>query len=514
MEEKELSRLEGLVDRGLALLRKNALPLLSAIAAGLLAHMFIITNKIPNHDDVMYLFDKGGTVSSGRWGLEIMRLIFPDYSMSWLYGLSSILIMAVAVCFIVRLFEIQNRLSQVLLPALILTFPSQSAIMCYAFTSTCYAVAFLMAVAAAVLLRQGGWKKALVGTLLVFLTLSLYQGFLAITASLLIVLVIKDVMAAGEEDRGGELFKTGLGYVLPLVVAMGLYFISLKLTIPAGGEGLNDYSSATLELGPKPLEGLALAYYMFIFNLTSRYNLLIVSKLSRLLHFVCILIAASGIVYDRIKARNLKTTLVLLLCLALLPLSIGYMYVVVFKDAVHTIVLFGYISLYVLAFVAVERLPKRFKTAGRDLMLLMMTAIVLINVSFANTSYLRLHLKYEGTYSYATILLAQVRSLPGYTEDLKLAVYKYEAQYNGPTEEGVLPDEDFVGLRYGLIDNYQAQERFFEYFLGTQVRMAPADEAEALAYDSRTADMPCYPNEGSIRILDDYVFVKLLEPQE
>ena len=34
-------------------------------------------NKLLNHDEIESLFGKGATITSGRWGLEPVKLLFP-----------------------------------------------------------------------------------------------------------------------------------------------------------------------------------------------------------------------------------------------------------------------------------------------------------------------------------------------------------------------------------------------------------------------------------------------------
>ena len=81
-----------------AAVRRFALPLASFFAVGFLAHMYAFTNKLLNADETAALFSKGATVTSGRWGLEAVKLIFPDVSMPWIYGVISLALIAAAVC--------------------------------------------------------------------------------------------------------------------------------------------------------------------------------------------------------------------------------------------------------------------------------------------------------------------------------------------------------------------------------------------------------------------------------
>lgn len=124
-------------------IREYRIPLISSWIVGLLAHMFMFTNKIVNHDDVLYLFSKGETLVSGRWLLALTGYIFPNCSMPWIYGVLSLAITAATVCLIVKIFDIRSKYLQALLAGLIVSFPAQTSIFCFMFTSAPYALALL-----------------------------------------------------------------------------------------------------------------------------------------------------------------------------------------------------------------------------------------------------------------------------------------------------------------------------------------------------------------------------------
>ncbi len=127
--------------------KRDRLPFFSSLGFGLLAYGFCMLNKIPVGDDLVGLFSKGATTVSGRYGLELLRLVMPDVSMPWIYGLMSILMLSAAVCLIVRLFEIKSQVLQVLLAGVFVSFPAEAGTMLYMFTATPYALALLLTVA-------------------------------------------------------------------------------------------------------------------------------------------------------------------------------------------------------------------------------------------------------------------------------------------------------------------------------------------------------------------------------
>ena len=511
---------ESLLERWLGKLgdvyRENRLPLLSALIAGLLAHMYVLTNNLPNYDGIRYLFGKGETVGSGRWGLVLVQALIPNFTMPWLHGVVSLLMLAVAACLIVRMFAFKSKLAQILLPALILVFPSQIGNFSFMFVASSYALAFLLVVFAVWSARNlRGWRAWLGFVPPLTFALSIYQGYVSIAAGLLLLLLVKDILDAGAEDRSAEIFLRGLRYLLLLAVGAVLYRVSINLALRIEGIDANEYTNEALYMGPGLLKGIATAYSMFVFNLTSRYNMLIVSKFSRALHFLAFLLCGAGLVYSQIRAKKPRQTLLLLLCLLLLPLALCCLYLIIDWGRIHTLVLYGFVCLYVLVLLGLEQLPLRFRNAGKDLGCLALALVVLVNVVYANRSYLQLELHYESAYSLATTLVTQIRSLPGYREDMRVAVYDSASDFLEEIPELFVNDPDIYGVDGQILVHSQfngsTEPLFFRWYLGANMPFAEREEAKALAADERTQDMPLYPNEGSIRIIDDVVYVKFSE---
>ena len=132
----------------LRLIPQWRLPFLASLIWGFLAYTFAFTNKLINHDEVGQLFAKGATVSSGRWGLGFLDVIFPNVSMPWVYGVFTIFFLALSVCLILDLLSVRSRIIQILLAGTIVVFPSVIGLFGYMFTSSSYGLSFLLAVLA------------------------------------------------------------------------------------------------------------------------------------------------------------------------------------------------------------------------------------------------------------------------------------------------------------------------------------------------------------------------------
>lgn len=143
MECERRSLYETVMSKAGSAIREYKVPLAATWIVGLLAHMFMFTNKLLNHDEIVFLFGKGATLESGRWMLAATELIFPNVSMPWIYGVIALAITSLAVCLIIRLLDIRSKVLQALLAGLIVSFPAQTSIFCFMFTSAPYALALL-----------------------------------------------------------------------------------------------------------------------------------------------------------------------------------------------------------------------------------------------------------------------------------------------------------------------------------------------------------------------------------
>ena len=175
-------------------LRQYRTAFLSSLLFGFLAYGFAFTNKLINHDEAHSLFMKGGTVTSGRWGLGALDTIFPNYSMPWIYGIITVVLVAAAICILVSLFGIRNRLLQGLLGGTVMVFPSLIGLFGYMFTSSSFALAIFLAVLSVKLLQgRKLWMILPAGACLV-LSLSIYQSYISLAASLLVLVLIRKLL--------------------------------------------------------------------------------------------------------------------------------------------------------------------------------------------------------------------------------------------------------------------------------------------------------------------------------
>ena len=503
MENRQYSYTErlGLWLRGLYL--SNRAPFLAALLTGFAAHMFMFTNKLVNHDDIEALFYKGATVTSGRWGLELSKLLLPDWSMPWIYGLFTLLLIAVSVCVTLCLLGIHSKLSQILLAAAVVTFPSLTGTYCFMFTSAAYGLAFLLAVLCVALYQKGGAMNAVLAGLFLVLCLSIYQAYIAITASLFVLLMIKYCLEA--ERTVWQIVLYGLKALAMMAAALVVYFAVTLLVFRFTGAEFNTYVIDNVNDKASLAGKLRMAYENFRDIFTFRNYSLISSEAARYAHIVLLGVMLAGLVLTVRRSRPLYWGLLTVLVL-LLPLSINCMYLLMSPQSIHTLVLYSFVCQYFLAAMILEKLDPRLGSPAKDITALLMCVIIVSNIYFANMTYLKMHLQYENANAFYVSLIAQIKETEGFDEDSRVAIIGQQDNLLYPFPE--LGTGGLLGPARDLVNIY-SRENFFRRYLGFNVPFASQEEADTLSKTAEFEQMNEYPYYGSVQKIGDYIVVKL-----
>ncbi len=501
--------LENIATSASIFLQRYRFPFFASFFFGILAYGFAFTNKLINHDEAASLFTKGVTVTSGRWGLGALDSIFPNYSMPWIYGLVTVFLIALSVCLMVHMFHIKNRTLQVLLAGCIVVFPSLIGLFGYMFTSSSFALAFFLAVASTALLQTGKKWCFLPALGCLVLSLSIYQSYISVAASLLVLVLLQQLLA---EESPAAVLRRGIGFVGFLILGLGLYYLGTQVVLMLTGTQFNDYASERVSISISSiLQGAVLAYTNFLKFFTEGFQGLIPTDFSQGLHWI---LAAAGSILLAVnllgtKKEPLRVLLVLAL-IVVLPLAINCMYMITTPDSIHTLVLYGFVALYLLAVILADRLvsePQRLSSLLLNLLTLAMAGIIVVNTYVANQAYLHLHLRYENASAFYTSLIADIKMMPEFTEGTKLAVigeYQQPEYYTKQFKQV----QSITGI-YGFLPDSYSKKFFLEYYTGFPMEFASSKEVKAISATAEFQDMAVYPYYGSLKKIGDVLVVKL-----
>lgn len=508
-DESLLERLAAALIGAAAELR---LPALSALLSGLAAYLFCFTNKLEIMDDLSCMYGQGAGLSSGRWGLDLAEYFMPTFSTPWLNGLISLLLITAAICVVIRMFDIRSRILQILLPALLMTFPTQTCTFGYMFTAPQYALALLLAIGGSLLISSAGTERkiSLPGCLLMILSLSIYQPYIAVAASYLVVFLIARLLKGGASVK--ELVRSGLLFVAELAGSMLVYYGVTAVIQKLCGAGLNGYAEGNLTGLSGVLFGIRVAYTSFIGYFYKGYYDLVANPASKVAHIVVAVLVLGAAILRILrveKEEKCKKLLLLFVCLFLLPPAVNCIRII--SSLYHNLMIYSFTSVYLLAAAVIEICsPSLRENAGklwRDSVYFCMLIAAACNIYFSNCIYYKMYLQLEQAESFYTAVIADLMRDEEFDADSRVAfIGKNDVLFDIP----MIYTGNLTGIRDGIVGTY-SQDEFIRSFLGVTLDVCGWDVTDVLKTDPRVEEMPPYPYYGSIRKIDGIYVVRLGE---
>ena len=344
-------------------------------------------------------------------------------------------------------------------------------------------------------------------------SLSIYQAYIAVTASLLVLVLLQRTL---QQEKIWKTIKTGIGYVVFLVVSLAVYYALTMLIQRLSGISMGDYAEKNVDFSPFSLvKKVVCAYNIFILFFTQGYTGLVPSVLSRVVHLLIMVVSLGLGVIWIVKTKDICRTLLVLFLMVIFPLSINCMYLFTDEGAIHTLVLYSFTSVYVLVILLIEdslenrwQLPinkLRFQRMAANVSAAALLFIIMNNIYVGNQAYLQLQLRYENTYSFYTSLMSELRTRPDFDKNTKIAIIGYKSP-------------DFYEENFGNIANVAGVEGikpssysascFLSYYLGIDVPFATREEIDEIKEMEEYKEMGVYPYYGSVSKIGDVMVVK------
>ena len=167
----------------------------SVLIAGLVAHGYIIFNRISYHDNSACLFNLGGTYESGRWMLgfiyDIQMKTTKLFSVPVFNGILSVLFIAIAAMVLIEMFDVQSKFLSAAIGAIMVVYPVVTSIFSFMFTSWEYQLALLLAILSVKVLTEDSDRKfvftLLISVALCTVSLGIYQAYFSVTIALFLI---------------------------------------------------------------------------------------------------------------------------------------------------------------------------------------------------------------------------------------------------------------------------------------------------------------------------------------
>lgn len=497
------------------------LAFVTALCAGVLVHLFALTNPLHNYDDLaVQPLGFGTGISSGRWLLEILGTksiqLGIGYNLPTLNGLVFLFYLSLAAGFLVSALKLRSPVFSVMIGILVVVFPSTASTMYFRYTAPYYGLGILFAVMAAWALYRSK-LGILYSAVLTGCSLGIYQAYTPITIGLLVLMLLQDTVS-GEKSWKTILAK-GLYDCAALVLGLAAYSVFLKITLHfyfwvelSDYQGIDQMGLISLKMLPQLIQNAFLTalrlpaadYCGIAFNGALRLAFLMTYLLSLLLTLYLLVT----------RVRNLPGAGLALALLLVFPLAAAFVIVMCPQSAIYTLMVYGFMLIPCVPAVLLEALPqaegvrRKLHTLTRRCAALVLSLFLLFYAYNDNVSYTSLYYANRQAENYYTSLITQIRMTEGFTADKQWA-------FIGSNQDPLqVPSEWDKLTRYGgnvggkaMITTY-SWIHWVSHYLGYSIPFASEEAIASLVQTEEFQAMPCWPDAGSIKAIGDLMVIK------
>jgi hypothetical protein len=494
---------------------------LSSAVWGLLAHGMALFNKYSYHDDAS-LFLIGETYALGRWMLgflgEWMKRITGStyYSTPLFKGVVTIFCIALIVFCVSDLLEIENMLLNIGLTGIFIAFPVITGMLGYGFTAPYYLFGTLMGVYGGYLLcRHRRWYFYIFGILLMACSVGVYQANIPVCISLLLIYLIKNVAESEESDWKKYICRliyfagACIGFVL-VYIMINQIVLSYKKIELLDYQGIQSYGQTSVR---GYLDRIVLAYREFLRPTDKVWRNMFPFSLDRFYQMGVVAGAVLTIclMTERFR-KGISCGIQLMFLVFFVPLAGNFIYVISEVEQIHSLMMYGQVFLFayfvwITDFVKwpIQKARRQFLNCVAVLLLVMS----LLYSRFDNICYLKAEYLQSQIKSYFTTLVTQIKSSGGYTDETPV-VYINGTKKSDATLPVIPQFKELYIYPYqfsSLINNYNWRMTM-KMWCGFDPIVLKASDYEWMP---EVLQMPNYPDEGSIKMIDGVIIVKFAD---
>lgn len=498
---------------------------------GLFAHAYAFLNSNFSHDCLNAFYSNSSEIA---WKIELGRFFVPVYQMftkgkftlPWLIGILSLFYVSVAVYIVKKLFDIRSNVLVAFIAGILVTnvtFISQTAT--YIHELDCNMFAMLLAVLTAFV-----WKKysnvngILLGTILLFISMGIYQSYVSVTVALIMII---SLMALLNQEETRIVVMRAIKGVLLVLFACVLYYITSSFVCYFTEVPLADRVSVfTMDTDMNPilyyLKLIGGAYFHFAscimdFKIYEPWIIIpIVLAFALLFGFVVIY------VFGRKKELKL-TNKILILCIGLfLPLGMNMTYVLA-RGIVHDVMTFSFWFIYVMFLILVWWFADKYKDVFKYKNVLKIISLFLVgvlvwqNIMLSNTAYIKKDVEAKATLSTMTRVVELMEEQENYVMgETIVAFIGAGSSYNILDEFDNVGHITGVGLNNALVSStsvyyYNTYKAYFRYVLNYPLNICDDTTHYQLEQSESVQEMPTFPSKGCIKMIDNILVIKLGE---
>ena len=501
----------------------------AAFAAGLAAHLYQFTNKLYNYDELANT--PGGiglSTEQGRWLLNwmgrFMRSVFGgSYSLPFFNGIFALLFLALSAGMVVSVFQVRNKLTAGLIGGLMTVFPAVVSMYFFMFLALYYAIGISFSVFAAWLAVK--YPKNIIANIaavvMIACSLGVYQAYFPDTVCILLIVVILKAAFGGvkEKKEWKEFFLMIARFLVVMAAGVAVYFLinkavlavtHIQLTSYQGGDTMGKITIAQL------ISALKSCYTSFFdLGFSNVMGISYNRTVRRLIKVVWILFAAGIGAYLVLKKKEYLNKVIVLCGILVFPVAMFLIYVMAPNSYCYTLMAYSVVFFFVFFLLWLDacfrnlKLHAPIKSITNWVSALLTAALVIVFVWYANGNYMALEYTKYHDFSYVQTLVTKIRSVEDYSQDKPVIVVGTQINDSTNGMGSLIGDTFTVGGKADTNLGYNSLLYLMSDYLGFSPYYGTYEEIQNWMQREVVREMPSYPADGSIQVIDDTIIVKL-----
>lgn len=516
--------------------KEYSYPFIATVIIGLLTHMFLFVNKLPNADAMTSFYFDQNMVTSGRWFLTVVCGISSFYDLNWMIGLLSVFYLAVTTVILSEIFEVKSITCRILIGALLVTFPAVTATFAYLYTADGYMLAFLLAVLAVFLTKKYKWGF-IGGAICLALSMGSYQAYLAATI-LLCIFSLLSMCLCGQTRK--ELWSKAWRYLVMGIAGGGFYYLALKICLKVQGKQLDSYQGID-EIGKISLQNLPGMFYEAIHDFGAfalKGNIFIRNGFSLACVILLSVVAIWTALFCYLKIKGYQKwyiTVLIIVLGAMIPFGTNILFFMSSGVTFHLLMRMQWVLFPIYAVVlcdlyekmsrmdcrkAEEKKEEGKKLKNRSVFLSLVGILAAAGLSYGfiimdNIAYFNMNERYEKTYAYCLRLIDRMEQTPGYYTGMPVAMIGVVDESKYPSTDITADVTAAISGTSGDILIYKGEQyaAFMKHYMNVTINYVEGDRMIEIYNSPQYREMDSFPAENSIRIVDGVMYIKT-EPKE
>lgn len=484
----------------------------TVIIIGLLVHFELYSKELLAYDGYWHygsFLAKGWEVSLGRFFIPITDLFRGTVVVSVLTTIISLINIAFATIFLNETLGIKKRYLQILVGILLVVTPTLSLTLMYSYTATGYTLAMLFAVLSVYFLtKEKNLKNIILAIMCIVMTLACYQAYLCvITALIAIVYIFKVIDDKNKTIK--NIVKDIFVNIGILILGMIIYYIGFSIIVKILNLNITDYSGGSSLLSMETIKNIfpsIKSTYVTFFNFYFGDTIVNNSGWKRgiLYIFIFLLMAINFVILSK-KIYKAPSKIIFLLCiLAVFPICVCSIRIITWTREINLLMAS---SLYLTILILIKQIEiMELSKVSNITQLASFAFIGIIAWTFIlsdNATYVATSMYNNQMSAVGNRIIMKIEESEEITDDMSILILgKMDLDIRNP---GLLDLTNF-DVSVSSIWTWQI---FLQDNLGLGRNICTYDEDLSMYENIDYLNMPSFPEEGSIKIIDNKVVVKL-----